>query len=70
MVDQGERSTRRTISCTCTVHGGVPGYTNLVVRALDGGGVELDPHATSACVLSLTELEARELHTVIGEMLG
>lgn len=45
------------------------GYTNLVVRKLDGS-IELDPHATGACVLSLTEPEARELHTVIGEMLG
>lgn len=60
---------RRVIHATCTVHGAAQGFTNLVVRKLDGN-IELDPHATGACVLSLTELEARELHTVIGEMLG
>lgn len=38
---------RRVIPSTCIVHGGSRGYTNLVVRELDGT-IELDPHATGA----------------------
>lgn len=60
---------RRVIHATCTVHGGCRGFTNLVVRKLNGT-IELDPHVTGQCVLRLTEDEAIALRDTLTEWLG
>lgn len=67
--DNEPKRTRRVISATCCVHPGTPGFCNLEVRREDSD-IVLHPHATGACVLLLTEAEARELHTWIGELLA
>lgn len=64
----GERK-RRTIPATCTTHGGTPGYTNLVMRKLNGE-IELDPHAAGACVLRFDEEAATAVRDQITEWLG
>jgi hypothetical protein len=60
---------RRVIHATCSTHGGGTGFTNLVVSKRDGQ-IELDPHATGQCVLTLAEDGARELREALGEWLG
>lgn len=61
--------TRKVISATCAIHPGTPGFTNLeVLRSSED--IVLRPHATGACTLILTPVQARELHAWIGELLG
>jgi hypothetical protein len=62
-------SNRRVISATCTIHAGARGFTNLVVTRRDGD-IELDPHATGACVVRLDESGARDLCETLTEWLG
>lgn len=62
-------SSRRVISATCTQHGGARGFTNLVVRKLDGE-IELDPHVTGGCLLKLDEDGAMVLRDALVEWLG
>jgi hypothetical protein len=50
-------------------HAGARGFTNLVVTRRDGD-IELDPHATGACVISLDESGARDLCETLTEWLG
>lgn len=73
------RRNRRVIPVHCTQHGGVPGFTNLVVRRVGGDAelhpagecvIELDPHAAGGCVIVLNEAAALELFDVLGEWLG
>jgi hypothetical protein len=49
-------------------HGGAEGFTNLVMRRLDGV-IELDPHATGACVLRLDQDAATAVRDTITEWL-
>jgi hypothetical protein len=60
---------RKVIHATCTVHGGARGFTNLAVSKR-GGAIELDPHVTGQCLLTLDEDAARVLHETLGEWLG
>jgi hypothetical protein len=60
---------RRVIPATCTTHGGTRGFTNLVMRKLDGE-IEFDPHAVGACVLRLDEQAATQVRDQITEWLG
>jgi hypothetical protein len=60
---------RRVIHATCTKHGGGAGFTNLVVSKRDGS-IELDPHVTGQCVLTLAEDEAIALRDALTEWLG
>jgi hypothetical protein len=60
---------RRVIHATCTTHGGGIGFTNLVATKRDGF-VELDPHVTGQCVLTLAEDEAIALRDALTEWLG
>ncbi|MDQ3761561.1 MAG: hypothetical protein M3460_07620 [Actinomycetota bacterium] len=62
------RSNRQVIACTCTKHG-TPGFTNLVVSKLDGS-IELDPHATGACVIRLNDDAAMVLRDALTEWLS
>ncbi|MGH3800540.1 MAG: hypothetical protein ACRDTD_10480 [Pseudonocardiaceae bacterium] len=63
-------SNRVVLPSTCTVHGDARGFTNLVVRKLDDGVIELDPHAVGGCVITLDEKGATALFDVLGEWLG
>lgn len=49
----------RTFEATCNQHG-TPGYTNLRAR-LTPRGIELDPHVTGACVITLSMATGLEL---------
>lgn len=62
-------ASRKVIHATCSVHGGPAGFANVVIRKLDGE-IELDPHATGACVLRFAEDEAAALAGTILEWLG
>ena len=69
---RGTRSTsrnRKVIPVTCTKHGGAHGFTNLVMRKLDGE-IEFDPHAVGACVLRLDEQAATQVRDQLTEWLG
>jgi hypothetical protein len=63
------RLNRRVIHATCSTHGGGTGFTNLVVTKRDGR-IELDPHVTGQCLLTLDEDAARVLHEALGQWLG
>ncbi len=62
-------SNRRVIPATCTQHGGARGFTNLVVAKRDGD-IELDPHATGGCLITLDETSTRALRDALTEWLG
>jgi hypothetical protein len=61
-------SNRRVIEVTCSTHGGPAGFTNPVMRKVDGV-IELDPHATGACVLRLDQDAATAVRDMITEWL-
>jgi hypothetical protein len=56
-----------TLPATCKLHG-IAGFTNLRVR-LCPRGLEIDPHVTGACVLTLTLVEAALLRSRLAEWL-
>jgi hypothetical protein len=58
-----------TIPATCRTHGGGVGFCNLRVSKV-GGSIELDPHVTGQCVLTLDEDAATQLRDALGEWLG
>jgi hypothetical protein len=60
---------RKVIQVTCVKHGGTRGFTNLVLTKR-GGEIELDPHATGACVLRLDENAATAVRDQLTEWLG
>jgi hypothetical protein len=57
------------IHATCTTHGAGIGFTNVVISNRDGA-IELDPHVTGQCVLTLAEDEAIALRDVLTDWLG
>lgn len=57
------------IPASCALHRGPTRFTNLVIRRLDGD-IQLDPHATGACVLNLDEDAAIALRDTLTEWLG
>jgi hypothetical protein len=61
---------RRVPPATCALHRGPQGFTNLVVRNLDDGRIEFDPHVAGACVITLDETAATALFDALGEWLG
>jgi hypothetical protein len=70
MTDDHDRNAgRRVIHATRTQHAGARGFTNLVATRRDGD-IELDPHATGACVVRLDESGARDLFDLLTEWLG
>lgn len=60
---------RVVVHASCSMHSASRGFTNLVVRKLNGD-IELDPHATGACVLTLNEGGATVLRDALTEWLG
>jgi hypothetical protein len=67
--DQRPRHNRKVIHATCALHRGPAGFANVVVSKRDGR-IELDPHVTGACVLTLDEGAATALFDLLGEWLG
>jgi hypothetical protein len=63
------RHNRCVIHATCTTHGGGAGFTNLVVSKRDGA-IELDPHVTGQCVITLAEDQAIALRDALTEWFG
>jgi hypothetical protein len=63
------RSNRKVLHATCTKHGAGIGFTNLVATKRDGA-IELDPHVTGQCLLTLAEDEAVALRDALIEWLG
>jgi len=63
------RAPRRVIHATCRTHGGCIGFTNLVATKRDGL-IELDPHVTGQCVITLAEDGAIALRDALTEWLG
>lgn len=61
--------TRKVIHATCSLHRGPVGFANLVVTKR-GGVIELDPHVTGGCVLTLADHEAAALRDALTEWLG
>ncbi len=61
--------TRKVIPASCSVHGGPAGFTNVVLTK-HGGQIELDSHATGACVLRLDEDAATAVRDQLTEWLG
>jgi hypothetical protein len=61
---------RRLIQCTCSVHGGAFGFTNVVVSKRGDGTIELDPHVDGSCVICLGEDAATALRDALTEWLG
>lgn len=62
-------SHRKTIHATCALHRGPAGFANIVVSKRNGT-IELDPHVTGSCVLTLAEDEAIALRDVLTQWLG
>jgi hypothetical protein len=62
-------SNRKVIHATCALHRGPVGFTNMVLTKR-GGQIELDPHATGACVLRLDEDAATAVRDTITKWLG
>lgn len=60
---------RRVVHVHCSVHGGPRSFTNLVCTKRDGD-VELDPHVTGECVITLDEAATTALFHLLGEWLG
>jgi hypothetical protein len=63
------KNRRKAIPATCGLHRGPIGFANLLVSK-QGGSIVLDPHATSACVISLDEDGAKALRNILTEWLG
>lgn len=60
---------RVVISASCSMHGVARGFTNLVVRVVDGQ-IELDPHVDGSCKLTLDEDAGGVLRDALTEWLG
>jgi hypothetical protein len=58
------------IHASCSCAGVVRGFTNLAVRKLPDGNIELEPHVTGACLLTIDENGSRILHEALGDWLG
>lgn len=56
--------TRCVLPATCKIHGGIHGFTNLVVSKHQTG-IMVDPHATGSCVLTLDEDAATALRDML-----
>jgi hypothetical protein len=63
------RHHRKVVHATCALHRGPTGFADVVVSKRDGT-IELDPHVTGACVLTLAEDEAVALRDALTRWLG
>jgi hypothetical protein len=60
---------RRVLPVSCSCAGVANGFTNLVVTKR-GAVIELDPHATGQCVLTLDEDAGRILFDALADWFG
>jgi hypothetical protein len=60
--------TRCVLPATCKIHGGIHGFTNLVVSKRNGV-IMFDPHTTGSCVLTLDENAATALRDMLSAWL-
>jgi hypothetical protein len=60
---------RRAIPAHCAMHGGTPGFTNLLMSKRNRT-IVLDPHAIGACVITLDEDGATAMRDTLTEWLG
>jgi hypothetical protein len=60
---------RRAIPAHCAMHGGTPGFTNLLMSKRDGT-IVLDPHPIGACVITLDQDGAAAVSDTLIEWLG
>ncbi|MGH3548585.1 MAG: hypothetical protein ACRDQU_10855 [Pseudonocardiaceae bacterium] len=60
---------RVVIHVSCSMHQGSVGFANLAVRKLNGA-IELDPHVTGCCVITLDESAGCVLRDALTEWLG
>lgn len=69
--DSGIEVVRRrcVLPATCKIHGGIHGFTNLVVSK-GNGVIMFDPHAMGSCVLTLDENAATALRDMLTAWLG
>jgi hypothetical protein len=67
---ESSNGNRHVISTSCSCAGVARGFTNLVIRKLPDGRIELDPHVTGTCVLTLDEDAARAMCDAIQDWLG
>lgn len=61
---------RIIVPCTCAVHGGAAGFTNLAMSKDRDGQIRFDPHVTGGCVILLAEEGACLLRDTLEEWLG
>jgi hypothetical protein len=66
---QRTNDNRKVIHATCALHRGPVDFANVVVSKR-GGTIELDPHVTGACVLTLADDEALALRDALTRWLG
>ncbi|MGH3768611.1 MAG: hypothetical protein ACRDTX_26235 [Pseudonocardiaceae bacterium] len=60
---------RVVIHATCTCRGVARGFTNLLMRKVDGE-IELDPHVTGCCRLTMDEDAGCVMRDALIEWLG
>ncbi|MGH3873831.1 MAG: hypothetical protein ACRDSR_20400 [Pseudonocardiaceae bacterium] len=60
---------RRVLHASCSCPGVANGFANLVVSRRNGC-IELDPHATGSCTLTLADDDACELRDALTGWLG
>jgi hypothetical protein len=65
---QGSGYRHKAINGWCALHGGVRGFSNIVIRKVEDG-IELDPHAVGACVLAIDEENTRTMVETVAEWL-
>jgi hypothetical protein len=56
---------RCVLPAACKIHGGTPGFTNLVVTKHNSGAIMFDPHATGSCVFTLDQDAATALRDML-----
>jgi hypothetical protein len=66
---QGTGNARKVIHATCALHRGPAGFANVVVSKRNGT-IELDPHVTGSCVLTLAEDEEIAFRDALTRSLG
>jgi hypothetical protein len=65
---QGSGYRRKVISGWCALHGGAREFSSIVIRKVEDG-IELDPHAVGACVLTIDKENARMLVETVAQWL-
>lgn len=65
-----QRHNRIALHATCQVHKGPLDFANLVVRKLENGRIEFDPHVAGMCAFTVGEDAARKLAEALLRWVG